>query len=402
MQNLAEENLTLFLHCFNKGHPALQTIAIQIIADILITHPSLLAEPSVDATATTEQQDTSALLKQTLKAFSKSLKSDDLSVQSTGATALSKTMLSQLITDLDLLKQLVIAFFDPDTSSNAHLRQSLTYFLPVYCHSRVENARRMVEITPGVIAKLSTLRESLLEDADADDEGGEGMVHLGKIGQMLLDWTDPRKIFGFAEAAGASVDGASELHFLLADNLLERMVTSQLGKDERKVLFSMLGKLHLPGGGCSAEQLTRVLELVQEAIETKIASDNTSRNLLAKMRDQLLKQMNAVATAERGGGGAEETILETTEVQMNAGETILETTEVQPGADETVAEELDDEVEEDADVTQAQKTLRDTTLGATTFGATTIGAPDAEGTRVQLGVEDTEMMDIDDEEYTEV
>jgi condensin complex subunit 3 len=93
--------------------------------------------------------------------------------------------------------------------------------------------------------------------------------------------------------------------------------------------------------------------------------------------------MNAVATAERGGGGAEETILETTEVQ--------------PGADESVADDLDEEVGEEADVTQVQKTLRDTTLGATT-----IGAPDAEGTRVQLGVEDTDMMDIDGEEYTEV
>lgn len=378
------------MHCFNKGHPALQVIAIQIIADILVTHPSLLAEPDIDATATTEQADSNALLKQTIKAFSRSLKSDDLSVQSTGATALAKTMLSQLITDLDLLKQLVVAFFDPDTSSNAHLRQSLTYFLPVYCHSRVENAKRMVEVATAVIAKLYTIRDTMLGEADADDENGEGMVQLGKVGQMLLDWTDPRRIFGFAEAAGAgaATDGASELHFLLADGLLERMVTGRVEKDERKVLFSMLGKLHLPAGGCDPEQLTRVLELVQEAMETKVATDATSRNILTKLRDQLLKQMNAVATAERGGGGAEETILETTEAA--------------PGAGESVADELDDEVDEEADITQVQKTLRDTTLGATTFGATTIGAPDAEGTRVQLGVEDTDMMDVDGEEYTEV
>ena len=212
----------------------MQVIAIQIIADILVTHPSLLAEPTVEATTATEQTESNPLLKQTLKAFSKSLKSDDLSVQSTGANALAKTMLSQLITDVDLLRQLVVAFFDPDTSSNAHLRQSLAYFLPVYCHSRVENARRMVEITSSVIAKLWTLRDSLLDDADADDEGGDGMVQLGKVGQMLLDWTDPRKIFGFAEAAGAAVDGATELHFLLADNLLDRLVTSQVQKDEKK------------------------------------------------------------------------------------------------------------------------------------------------------------------------
>lgn len=346
----------------------MQTIAIQIIADILITHPSLLAEPNIDATATTEQPQSNGLLKQILKAFTKSLKSEDMSVQSTGATALSKAMLSQLITDHDLLKQLVVAFFDPDTSANAHLRQSLTYFLPVYCHSRVENAKRMVEITSGVIAKLSTLRESMLEDAAVEEEGGEGMVQLNRVGQMILDWTDPRKIFGFAEAAGATsvAEGANELHFLLVDNILDRMVTSQILKDERKVLFSMLGKAYLPVDGCNAEQLKRVLGVVQEAIETKVATDATSRNVLTKMRDLLLKNMNSIATADRGGGGAEETILETTEVQ--------------PGAEETIPEE--------------------TVHGATT----TFAAPDAEGTRVQLGLaEDTEMMDLDPvEEYTEV
>ncbi|OCK82138.1 ARM repeat-containing protein, partial [Lepidopterella palustris CBS 459.81] len=42
-KNLASENLTLFLHCFTKGHEALQTIAIQIITDILITHPTLIS-----------------------------------------------------------------------------------------------------------------------------------------------------------------------------------------------------------------------------------------------------------------------------------------------------------------------------------------------------------------------
>ena len=394
MQNLAEENLTLFLHCFAKGHPALQTIALQIIADILITHPSLLAEPSVDTTAATEQTEANPMVKQVLKAFSKALKSDDQAVQSTGATALSKTMLSRLITDSDLLKQLVVAFFDPDTNTNVHLRQTLSYFLPVYCNSRAENAKRMVEITPAVLAKLATLRESLLDDADVEDEGGDGMVHLNKVGQMLLDWTDPRKIFGFAEAAGTSLaaDGASETHFLLADHLLDRLVTSQVGKDERKVLFSMLAKLHLPSGGCPAELLTRVLELVTEAIDTKVAADATSRNSLAKLRDQLLKQMNSVAAAERGGGGAEETILETTEVQIGADET-----------NATIATAFDEHAEdEEDDITQAQKTLRDTTLGATTFGATTIGAPDAEGTRVHLAVEDSEMMDVDGEDYTEV
>lgn len=387
--------MTLFLHCFVKGHPALQTIALQIIADILITHPSLLAEKpsqtSVDDTAVTEQPEGNPLLKQVLKAFSKALKSDDPAVQSTGATALSKAMLSRLITDTDLLKQLVIAYFDPDTSSNAHLRQSLSYFLPVYCHSRAENAHRMVEISCAVLGKLATIRESLDLDADPEDETGEGMVKLGVIGQMLVDWTDPRKIHGFAEAAGTdkAAEGASSLHFILAEKILDRLVTTQVGKDEKKVLFSVLGKLHLPTNGCSSTQLEEVLNLVREAVDTKVATDATSRNTVSKLENELWKQMNAVAAAERGGGGAEETILDTTEAQTGAEQTegnIMDDFDEDAGADE-----------DEGEATALQKTRADTTIGATTFGAA-----DAEGTRVQLGgVEDTEMMDVD-EEYTEV
>jgi condensin complex subunit 3 len=381
-KNLAEENLTLFLHCFAKGHPALQTIALQIMADILITHPSLLAEPvtNLDITTATEQPAENPLLKQVLKAFSKSLKSDDPAVQSTGATALSKAMLSRLITDTDLLKQLVVAYFDPDTSTNAHLRQSLSYFLPVYCHSRAENAARMASVTCSVLAKLATLRDALIEEADvnSDIDAEGGMVKLSVVGQMMLDWTDPRKIFGFAEAAGATTaaDGASETHFLLAEHLLDRMVTTQVSKEEKKVMMSMLGKMHFPANGCSPELLGTLLELVTEAIDTAVATDATGRNTLTKLKNGWLKLMHDIATAERGGGGEDETVMETTELAVHPGATELT---------EATCLEEDEEVGEDEDVSHLQPTT------------TTIGAPDAEGTRIALGG-DTDLLEDSDED----
>lgn len=381
-KNLAEENLALFLHGFARGHPAIQIIALQIISDMLITHPSLLADPATnpDITTATEQPTEPAYLKQVLKAYSKSLKSDDPAVQSTGATGLAKAMLSRLITDPDLLKQLVVAYFDPDTNANAQMRQSLSYFLPVYCHSRAENAERMVSIACSVLAKLATLREAFLEDADANSDGDAegGMVKLSVVGQMILDWTDPRKIVGFAEAAGtvAAGDGASETHYLLAEHILDRLVTSQVSREEKKVLFSMLGRLHLPDGSCGGERLASVLELLTEAIDTAVAVDATSRNTLTKLKNALLKQMHDVMTAERGGGGAEETVLETTELT------------VRPGVDVT---EMVDEEEEEEEVTQLQRTMRDTTIGATT-----IGAPDAEGTRMLLEG-DSDLLSDEDE-----
>lgn len=316
-------------------------------------------------------------------------------------------MLSRLITEPDLLKQLVVAYFDPDTADNAQLRQSLSYFLPVYCHSRAENAARMVSIACVVIAKLATIREAFLEEvADAEEEE-DGMVKLSAVGNMLLDWTDPRKIFGFAEAAGAAgaADGASEIHYLFAESILDRLVTSQVSKEEKKVLFSVLGRLHMPVGGCDGERLKSVLELVAEAVDTKVASDATSRNVLTKLQTQLLKQMHDVMTLERGGGGAEETVVESTELALDGDATEAtvhaahdgaEATEVADTvADETATGAEDDEDEgEDSDVTQLRTEMRDTTLG---IGGTTIGAPDAEGTRVGLhDEEDSELLDDSD------
>ncbi|OQO15072.1 hypothetical protein B0A48_00454 [Cryoendolithus antarcticus] len=403
-KNLAEENLTLFLHCFTKGHPALQSIALQIIADILITHPSLLAIPEqpadVDATSATAAPE-NALIRPILKAFSRSLKSSDATVQATGANALAKTMLSQLITDTDLLKQLVVVYFDPDTAANFHLRQSLSYFLPVYCHSRAENAARLVGVACPVLAKLTTLREAFLDEvADAEEEEG-GMVKLNTIGNMLLDWTDPRKIVGFAEAAGPSSGKAEGTHYLFAETILERLVTSQVSKDEKKVLFSLLGRLHLPAEGCDEESLNTILELLAEAVDTKVASDATSKNVLAKLQTQLLKMMHDVMTLQRGGGGAEETVMETTEMPDETAvlyETAMpDTPATRAGATEAEIEESFDEdaglEDEDADVTQLRTEMRDTTLG---FNGTTIGLdglPDAEGTRVQLAEGDTELLE---------
>ncbi|PSK42692.1 Condensin complex subunit 3 [Elsinoe australis] len=315
-KNLAQENLTLFLHCFAKGHPELQSIALQIITDILTTHPSLLAPfpADPDNTTTSLTPEPSPLLKPVLKAFSKALKSESPEVQSTGATALSKLMLSQLITDTDILKQLIITFFDPETAANAQLRQALAYFLPVYCHSRYESAARVVQVSTGVIYRLGALREAFVEDEDA--EPGE-MVTTGFVGGLLVDWTDPRKIVSGREQGfmlgreGGEEESRVSTHLLMAEQLLERMVSGQTSKEERKVLFSMLGKLHLAEKGQAVENVKAVLELVAEVTEGKLAGDATSRNVLTKLQTVLLKLVHDAAGAERG---VEDTGLDVTSV----------------------------------------------------------------------------------------
>lgn len=76
----------------------------------------------------------------------------------------------------------------------------------------------------------------------------------------------------------------------------------------------MLSKLHIQISNPDPTLLRTVLELVSEATETRVASDATSRNGLTKLQTTLLKLMHDVATAERGGGGEEETVLDETVV----------------------------------------------------------------------------------------
>ncbi|MCJ1438094.1 hypothetical protein MMC27_007481 [Xylographa pallens] len=324
-KTLAEENLTLFLHCFSKGHDALQTTAIQILSDILTTHPSLLTQ-SVDPN----------MPKSIFKVFHKGLKAVHTpEVQSAATTALCKLMLTLVVTDEDLLKQLVICFFEPATKENATMRQALSYFLPVYCRSRRENMERMGKVVPGVLHALMGLEEELDED--------EEMVGMTVVTNMLVEWTDARKLVVLDDVA-VSWDEAGrkeiktvngDIHLDLADALLEKAMVHGCPKEEKKPILSMLGKLYITPTS-TVEKLQSAYDLVAEAIELKIAPDAGSRNALTKLHTALSKALGETVPVSPRKSAAREgvTVLKEEEVgleetQMPDVEVALEETKVE-------------------------------------------------------------------------
>lgn len=147
----------------------------------------------------------------------------------------------------------------------------------------------------------------------------------------------------------------------------------------------MLSKLHLSVSSPDPGLLRTVLELVAEAIESKVASDATSRNALAKMQTTLLKLMHDIATAERGGHGGEETVIEDATVVQRTD--VDETAQSVTGADAREEEEEEaTEVEVDAESDPVNAQLR------RELESTRIEDPDAEGTRMDI---DEEMEDYD-------
>lgn len=165
------------------------------------------------------------LLKPVHKMFFKAVKAADPGVATTGAVAASKLMLLNILRDPDLLKALTIAYFNPESQHNPGLRQALTYFLPVYCHSRKDNAERMASIAVSVVHVMRGVQEDLEEEGDVE------MVGIGVVGSQIVDWTDPRKLVGADDTSGklvtgeTKIEGLGDAHLILAEDLLEKVLT---------------------------------------------------------------------------------------------------------------------------------------------------------------------------------
>lgn len=215
----------------------------------------------------------------------------------------------------ELLRMLVICYFNPETATNSALRQALTYFVPVYCHSRKENLQRMGRVASDVLQWCIDAKDEMEVDGEAEAAGE--MVGLTVVTAHLVDWTDGRKLAaalsGFGENnSGEKDDG--QVHIDMAREVLEKVLSVTSSKyhintllhtghilisateDERKLFISMLGKLEI-SDRADSDQLQVVATLISEVIEEKVAVDATTRNTLVKVQ-------TAVTKALSGGDGS--------------------------------------------------------------------------------------------------
>ncbi|KAI1007944.1 Condensin complex subunit 3 [Podosphaera aphanis] len=286
---LAEENLTLFIHFFTKGHAALQIMAIQILTDILSVHGGALLDNNP------------LLLKVYIKALRSSNKTPE--VQAVATVAVAKLLLGCVIPDtspttLELLRTLVVIYFDASTAQNESVRQTLSYFLPVYSYSRKENQGRMRQIAADAFHKLFEMQQTI----DDDDEAEVETISLTTIGAHLVDWTDPRKCYIPANQMTPSDDMAKkkhvdgDVHLEFARDLLQRLESS-ISREEKKYLAPLLAKLHISAGS-TPSLLCDTYNLVCEAIDNKLVSDTAGRNALLKIHVSLGKIVNSMKDKE--------------------------------------------------------------------------------------------------------
>jgi condensin complex subunit 3 len=378
-------NLELFFHCFKAGHDALKEIILQTLTDTFITHPQLLAPLPADPDATTEDAESNPeprpnpwikhLTRMLLKAFASS---DNKRINLIACTAASKLLLLGILPTApttEILKAFTLTYFDPETAANPALRQALSYFLPVFSHSKLKNAQLMAQIGVPIVSKLLLMREETL------DEEVDEMVAWPVITAHLAEWTDGRKVVGATELGldgkTSSSKEAEEPHIYLATEILERALSNTCSKDERKPLVMLLGKLYIAPSSAKGttaaeeESLNTLYALVQEAVQARLGADATQRNFLAKLEISLTKRIGEVGAdvtqiqdAEEASGEGDETVAPETEAEEQS---VADATEVQ-----TQNGEDDEEEEED----------------------TMLAGMQGEGTRMPLEESDVEMEDV--------
>jgi condensin complex subunit 3 len=383
-----------------KGHDALKEIVIQVLADVIITHPQLLTPTIPDPDASTEDAEaiTNPRIRPVTKILLKAFSSDNKRISLIACTAASKLLLLGILPPLpttEVLKAFTLTYFDPETAANPALRQALSYFLPVYCHSKLKNAKLMGEIAVPVISKLLIMRDENVEEEDVDE-----MVGWPVITAHLAEWTDGRKVVGATELGldgkTSTIAEAEEPHVQLAIEILERALTSTCSKDERKPLLSLLGKLFIaPSGttrkgeeGAVDQDSFRTLhELVSEAVEGKIGTDATQRNALIKLETTLTKRLGEAATQVQDTDvertATPETTVAADATEANEEETEGDATEVSASRSKrksnvTQVDEEEEEDEEDED--------------------TMLAGMQDEGTRMPLEEDDEEEDEVDDDD----
>jgi condensin complex subunit 3 len=108
---------------------------MHILSDIFMTHGmGILTDDTVKPEAITS-------------IWTKAIKSEDEpEVAAAAAESLAKLMLANVVTEDEILKVLVETYFDPASAQNEPLKQALSYFFPVYCHSVPENQYCMARV----------------------------------------------------------------------------------------------------------------------------------------------------------------------------------------------------------------------------------------------------------------
>ncbi|KAG2178793.1 hypothetical protein INT43_001639 [Umbelopsis isabellina] len=270
---LGLHNVPLFIHCIKNGHEELQQKALMILFDVLMCFGYNSVAPRAGG-----EEELRVL-------FEQCLDHHDQNIQSVAVQGLCKLMLCKMYKSAEILKLMILLYFYPSTVDNQKLRQCLSYFLPVYCYSSSDIQPLLVEVfVPALVHLIAT-------HSDLGD--GEEMVAPYQIAQVMLDWTDPRKISVPSVLNNPEKPVDMGVQTDLAIHILKAAFIEQ--GQTRKILCQLLPKLYIDEAG---ESRLRKMTLLSGNLENRnTLQDAISKNAFNRFKKGLLQHYEEPAEA---------------------------------------------------------------------------------------------------------
>ncbi|KAJ2141367.1 chromosome condensation complex Condensin, subunit G [Coemansia sp. RSA 678] len=270
-KSLAVDNIILFAQAVKQGSGELHAKGLAALLDIAFMYGIADLAPSLG-----EPSDFVSLL------YSE-LESEDERIQATAGEGIAKLLYAHRIPDpSDVLEELLVLYYHPDTSGNDALRQCLTYFFPAFSYMAHDNQAVMQQVAVRAVCRLAGVLKQQNSDAQS------GATH-GQAAQQIVTWSDPRILDAIAAMSSSSSVRSSVrmgTYSQIAVDALKRIFSES--PPTRKVLVQMLNKLALDEN-TPHTHLQQMFVLVRTLVQQGLFSDMISRNALAKFEALLLK-----------------------------------------------------------------------------------------------------------------
>ncbi|KAJ2242760.1 chromosome condensation complex Condensin, subunit G, partial [Coemansia sp. RSA 475] len=270
-KSLAVDNIILFAQAVKQGSGELHAKGLAALLDIAFMYGIADLAPSLG-----EPSDFVSLL------YSE-LESEDERIQATAGEGIAKLLYAHRIPDpSDVLEELLVLYYHPDTSANDALRQCLTYFFPAFSYMAHDNQAVMQQVAVRAVCRLAGVLKQQNSDAQS------GATH-GQAAQQIVTWSDPRILDAIAAMSSSSSVRTSVrmgTYSQIAVDALKRIFSES--PPTRKVLVQMLNKLALDEN-TPHTHLQQMFVLVRTLAQQGLFSDMISRNALAKFEALLLK-----------------------------------------------------------------------------------------------------------------
>ncbi|GLB42418.1 putative nuclear condensing complex subunits, C-term domain [Lyophyllum shimeji] len=272
-KRLALDSITMFVVNLFKSPEELQPSLLKVIFDVLMVHHQELRK---------ERPNDYARILPALTTLLGSATSDK--VLALLCIGLSKLVLAGMITDHDVVKNLIKAYLSPATVDNQELRQCLTFFFPVYCYSSPINQRTMREIFLGIYKALNDDRKELGDE--------EEMITAAQVTALFLDWTDPAKLrsaVNAREKAEAPNQADMAVQLDMAIDILKSLLESNWAKEDKKVLCQLLPKLYIPDT-VDDDKIKELKVLMYGLRSRRPLRDTTTNNAFTKFETAINKK----------------------------------------------------------------------------------------------------------------